>query len=444
MAQIEARRGSGRQAARPSTKRSIVLSKKRLGVLLAASAMAFALLAAGMAMPERAQALEIGPSPTINSTPDDTWMTNGKVFSIIRSGNYIYVGGQFSRVQSEVSGGQSFAAKNLARFHADTGVGDPTLTPDVTGEDPSATRVDALAEANGKIWVGGRFGAIDGVARRNLAAVSPDTGEVDSTIDPVVGSQVYMVRAMIVSGQKVYIGGAFGSVDGKSRTNLAAIDPVSGNVDPTWKPKADRPVYSLAFSCDGSGVFAGGKFLNAAGSDGVFSARTVIARFNATSGALHPWAVPASTFEGVDEGFVASDMAVTCERITTGFLGHPNWVRSFRLDNGETGSMAWGYRTGGDVQAVTMLGPNKVILGGHFKWVKDRVPRTCLAMVNFSDGSADPSWNVALTAGSTKAIGPWDLLVDENHLYVGGHFTEVRTGSSVINQTGFTRFTFAP
>jgi hypothetical protein len=442
MAQIEARRGSGRQAARPSTKRSIVLSKKRLGVLLAASAMAFALLAAGMAMPERAQALEIGPSPTINSTPDDTWMTNGKVFSIIRSGNYIYVGGQFSRVQSEVSGGQSFAAKNLARFHADTGVGDPTWTPDVTGEDPSATRVDALAEANGKIWVGGRFGAIDGVARRNLAAVSPDTGEVDSTIDPVVGSQVYMVRAMIVSGQKVYIGGAFGSVDGKSRTNLAAIDPVSGNVDPTWKPKADRPVYSLAFSCDGSGVFAGGKFLRAAGSDGAFAPRQYIARFDATSGSLHPWAVPAGSFQNEDE--TASDLAVTCERITTGFLG-PNFLRSFRLDNGNTGSVVWEYKTGGEVQTSAMLGPNKVIIGGHFSQLKDGVKRTDLAMINLSDGSVDPSWDVALTGtGGTKAVGPWDLLVDENRLYVGGNFAEIRTGTSLINQTAFARFTFTP
>jgi hypothetical protein len=416
---------------------------KRVRVLLA-TVVASMVLAAGVAWAEGAQALEIGPSPTINQVPDDTWMTNGRVFSVIRSGDYLYVGGRFTRVKSEVSGGQSFAATNLARFDADTGVGDPTWTPDVTGEDPAVTTVYALAASNGKIWVGGKFGAVNGVPRRNLAAVSPDTGAVDATLDPVVGKEPNMVRAMIASSQKVYIGGSFGAVDGKGRGNLAAIDPVTGNVDLAWKPRADRLVWSLAFSCDNAQVFAGGKFLNAAGSDGVFSARTVIARFDATSGSLHRWAVPASTFEGVDEGFVASDMAVTCDRITTGFLGHPNWVRSFRLDNGETGSMAWGYRTGGDVQAVTMLGPDKVILGGHFKWVKDRVPRTCIAMVNLSDGSADPSWNVALTAGATKAIGPWDLLVDENHLYAGGHFTEVRTGGSVINQTAFVRFTFTP
>jgi hypothetical protein len=419
---------------------------KRVGVLLAAVAMAAVLLAfAGIAWAEEESALSISSSPTINSTPDDTWMTNGIVYSVIRSGNYIYVGGKFTRVRSEVSGGQSFAATNLARFDADTGAGDPTWTPDVTGADMTTTTVYALAASNGKIFVGGKFGAVNGIPRRNLAAVSPDTGAVDPTIDPVVGTEASIVRAMIASGTKVYIGGAFGTIQDdtgtKGRNNLAAINPLTGNVDLTWKPRADKIVWSLAFSCDGSEVFAGGKFLNAAGSDGVFSARMVIARFDATSGSLHRWAIPASTFESVDPGFVASDMAVTCERITSGFLGHPNWVRSFRLDNGETGSMAWGYRTGGDVQAVTMLGPDKVIIGGHFKWVKDRVPRTRIAMVNLSDGSADRSWNPAITGeDGARAIGPWDLLVDENHLYVGGGFYEV----SGLVRTRFARFTFTP
>jgi hypothetical protein len=222
--------GSGFVSARPSTERSIALSK-RVAVLLAASAMAVALLAAGMAMAEGAQALEIGPSPTINQVPDNTWMTNGKVLSVIRSGEHIYVGGRFTRVKSAVTGGQSFAATNLARFDADTGAGDPTWTPDVTGEDMTVTTVNALAASNGKIWVGGKFGAVNGVVRRNLAAVSPDTGAVDATIDPVVGQATHQVRAMIASTQKVYIGGSFGAVDGKGRGNLAAIDPVSGNVD---------------------------------------------------------------------------------------------------------------------------------------------------------------------------------------------------------------------
>jgi hypothetical protein len=96
------------------------------------------------------------------------------------------------------------------------------------------------------------------------------------------------------------------------------------------------------------------------------------------------------------------------------------------------------------VQTTAMLGPDKVIVGGHFAQLKD-ARRTSIAMINLSDGSTDQSWDVALTnTGGTKAIGPWDLLVDENHLYVGGGFHEVRTGTSVINQSYFARFTFTP
>jgi hypothetical protein len=411
---------------------------KRVVVLLAAAMAAVMLASAGIAWAEGEQASSISSSPTINQAPDDTWMTNGVVYSVIRSGNYIYVGGKFTRVRSEVSGGQSFAATNLARFHADTGVGDPSWTPDVTGADMTTTTVYALAEANGTIWVGGTFGAVNGEARRNLAAVSPETGTVDPTVDPVVGTETSMVRAMIASGTKVYIGGAFGTVDGKGRRNLAAINPVSGNLDLTWKPKVDKLVWSLAFSCDNAQVFAGGKFQNAAGSDGVFSARQYIARFDATSGSLHPWAVPAGSFQNNSE--VASDLAVTCDRITSGFLG-PNFLRSFRLDNGNTGSVVWEYKTGGEVQTTAMLGPDKVIVGGHFSQLKDGVKRARIGMINLSDGSVDPSWNPGIQGlNGGAAIGPWDLLVDENHLYVGGGFGEV----GGLTQTHFARFTFTP
>ena len=413
---------------------------KRVAVLLAAAAIAVVMLAAaGMAWAQEGnQALSISSSPTISQMPDDTWMTNGKVYSVIRHGEYIYVGGKFTRVRSAVSGGQSFAATNLARFDADTGVGDPTWTPDVTGENMTVTTVYALAAADGKIWVGGKFGAVNGIARRNLAAVSPDTGVVDPSVDDVVGTETSMVRAMVASSQKVYIGGAFGAVDGKGRRNIAAINPVTGNLDLTWKPKVDKLVWSLAFSCDNAQVFAGGKFLNASGSDGVFSTRQYIARFDASSGALHPWAVPPESFQNTSE--VASDLAVTCERITSGFLG-PNYLRSFRLDDGNTGSVVWEYKTGGEVQTATMLGPNKVVVGGHFSQLKDGVKRTRIGMINLSDGSVDPSWAPAIQGkDGGAAIGPWDLLVDENHVYVGGGFYEV--GGLV--RTHFARFTFTP
>jgi hypothetical protein len=384
---------------------------------------------AGMAWAQETQTFA-----TPNETPDNTWMTNGKVTSTIRSGDYIYVGGKFTRARSAVSGGKSFVATNIARFDADTGVGDPTWTPDVTGAD-TTTAVYALAAAGGKIWVGGKFNAVDGISRRNLAAVSEQTGIVDPNVDPLVGSEISNVQALIASETKVYIGGGFGVVnDGNGpeiRNNLAALD-LEGNLDQTWKPQADSKVHSLAFSCDETTVFAGGVFRNAAGSDGIFSPRQQVARFDATSGELHPWAIAGSV--GNEE--VAADLAVTCERITVAFLG-PNWTRSMRLDNGDTGTVVWAIKSSGEAQTLTMFGPDKIVIGGHFSSFNG-ARRTGIALINLSDGSVDPNWAPVLTAGGSGFVSVWETFVDENHVYIGGLFNTVEG----LQRTNFARFSW--
>jgi hypothetical protein len=405
----------------------------RVLVVMVVTAIAVSMLAAaGVAWGQ-----ETETSPTLNPTPDDIWMTNGIVYSVIRSGDYIYVGGNFTRARSAATGGKSFLATDVARFDADTGVGDPSWTPDVTGADPTTTIVYALAAAGGKIWVGGKFEAVDGVARRNLAAVSEQTGEVDPSVDPLVGSETAQgVKALLASDTMVYVGGGFSTIDGNGRRNLGALD-LFGNLDPMWKPQADSRVQSLAFSCDKATVFAGGKFRNAAGSDGVYAPRETLARFDPTSGGLHPWAVPAGS---VPNDEVAADLAVTCERITGGYLGR-NYVRSFRLDTGDTGTKVWENKCAGNVQTVTMLGDEKLIIGGHFSQIDDAAPtngvrRIRIAMLNLSDGIVDPTWAPEVDG---SFYGPWDLLVDESHLYVGGAFKTV-AGEEV---THFARFSFA-
>ncbi len=389
-------------------------------------------------------------SPTLNPTPDDTWMTNGTVYSVVRHGEYIYVGGKFNKVRSSPTG-ESFGVTNLARFHADTGVGDPNWRPRVTGADMTKTQVYELAVAGGNIWVGGTFGAVDGVARRNLAAVSPDTGAVDPNVDSIVGAETSNVRAMLVSDDKVYVGGSFNVIDGKTGwLRLAAFD-FSGNLDPKWKPKTDKTVRALDFACDdsddadsdGDSILAVGTFRKAAGPDGVYSPREQVARFDTASGSLHPWAVPAGEVALDEDG---SDLAVSCtpglERVTVPFLG-PNMLRSFRLDTGNTGTVAWRRGGGGDFQTVAMLGPDKLVTGGHFFHIsrasKDPIPRNRIALLNLSDGSVDP-WNPGITGrDGGNAIGPWDLLVDGNHLYIGGGFYEV----AGLKRTHLTRFTFS-
>jgi hypothetical protein len=50
-----------------------------------------------------AAALLAGANPalaTLSDLPDSTWMANGPVHAVIREGNTIYIGGEFTRVSA--------------------------------------------------------------------------------------------------------------------------------------------------------------------------------------------------------------------------------------------------------------------------------------------------------------------------------------------------------
>ncbi|HEY8202718.1 MAG TPA: IPT/TIG domain-containing protein [Actinomycetota bacterium] len=98
-----------------------------------------------------------------------------------------------------------------------------------------------------KLFVGGEFTEISGVARPGLAALDPVTGAVLPWTPPdIVGSGVWdlnpqpiahrRVQAMVVRDHTLYFGGVFDHVGGQPRTSLAAVDTRDGHLLP-WAPK---------------------------------------------------------------------------------------------------------------------------------------------------------------------------------------------------------------
>src|SRR5918997_231365 len=61
--------------------------------------------------------------------------------------------------------------------------------------------------------------------------------------------------------------------------------------------------------------------------------------------------------------------------------------------------------------------------------------RVHIALLNLSAGSVDPAWTPEVDG---EFYGPWDLLVDENHLYVGGAFNT----AGGLSRTNFARFSW--
>jgi hypothetical protein len=367
----------------------------------------------------------------LGATPDVTWMTNGQVRATLVSGNYLYIGGKFSSLRQYpkgVSGGGSFPATNLARIDLTTGAGDPSWTPAVT-TDQSGSAVYALASLGDQIWIGGAFTAVGGQPRLNLAAVSASTGVVDPNVAPQVGTSTSeRVDALVASPGLVYAGGFFTTVNGLPRQRLAGFH-ADGSLDTIWTPRVDKRVFSMAVDCVGSTIFVGGQLQRASSPGSPYVTRDTIARFDAITGALGAWAVPAGT---IPTGQKAYDMAPTCSRLYTAY-GGSNWASAFALDNGTTGNELWRTTSNGNVQAIAFTG-SRVVIGGHFVTVRN-FSRPRIAALDPLTGAVDATWNPMIEG---QWGGPWTMAVEGNHLWVGGQFTMV----AGMSQMFVTRFTF--
>lgn len=184
-----------------------------------------------------------------------TWNPNasGVVYALALSGRTLYAGGGFKNIDGQNRNG-------LAALDTVTGVvsaWDPGTTSSI-----GACRIRALALSGGKLYAGGNFTRIGGQARNYLAAL--DLANAAATDwNPNVVYHLPMdggVLSLAASASTLFVGGLFDQAGGQAHKNLAAVDAVSGAVsswapDRHW-PQGLAPVYALA--CSGSALYAGG------------------------------------------------------------------------------------------------------------------------------------------------------------------------------------------
>ena len=183
---------------------------------------------------------------------------NGAVNAIaIQPNGRILFAGEFTEVND-------FTLRHLARLtpQGDFDVGfNPGLAVD-------GTVLALLAQADGKILVGGSFTNVGGFLRRGLARLNAD-GDVDESFDSGFGT-LGSVRALAVQeGGSVVLGGNFTDFDGAPRGRLARVDGF-GVLDARFAPRFDASVNALIVQPDGK-ILVGGAFtnLNGARSAGV-------------------------------------------------------------------------------------------------------------------------------------------------------------------------------
>lgn len=409
------------------------------------------------------------PALALSTSPDQTgWSVKGKVYSLAYLGNTVFVGGTFKTAMGPA--GLKGLVQNIAAFDMTSGAWISSFAATV-GNSAGPVKVAALAVSpdGSKLYIGGQFDAVDGQPEQDFAAVDPSTGALDTSVAISANQSVDVILA---GPNLVYFGGAFSKVNGIARQHLAAVG-YDGTLSAAWAPTTAAgtcPFYnastcsnggngmvrSLAMSTDGQTVFVGGEFYYVNG-----IARNCVARVSATDGTLNSWAVPWGLIIDDSETHkpgpnMAWRIIATSTRLYVGFGRVPNYLETFRLDNGTSGDRVWQINTPGNVESLAMSPDGtRLFAGGHFGTAVLDYP-ACgtyihgLMSVNPATGSLNCDWLPSIRPfGGTSApgshvnppnyVGGWTMFATGNALWVGGYFTSI----SGVSASGVARFTLS-
>lgn len=204
-----------------------------------------------------------GNGQTVPSAEFDT-RAGAAISALARDaqGRLLVAGGKLSRLYD--AGGEHLR-NAIARLDGTTGLVEPGFNPgpiadEYYGQDVSQV-VPTLA---GALYLGGTFTNLGGVPRTGLARVFED-GSLDPSWAPVPGNCSYSgacgVRQLAMDGTgRVYVAGAFASIDGVARAGLARLAGSGADaLDLAWNPAAVGAVASILPAAAG-GLFVGGQF----------------------------------------------------------------------------------------------------------------------------------------------------------------------------------------
>ncbi len=386
-------------------------------------------------------------------------INNGVVWDQAIVGNTVFAGGEFAhaRPAGAAVDTQLMPRANLLAYDITTGVA-TSWAPKANG----GVMALALSPDKSRLYVGGKFTTIDGVARSRIVAFDTVTGAMVPDFAPVVDGEVSAIEA---TNTTVYLGGFFASVNGVARTRLAAVD-THGSLT-AWAPTADSYVRGMALTNDGSRLVIGGSFstINGATDYGVAS-------LDPTTGALQPLgATSVITNHGDNAGLYSVRNNGTSIMVTGwSYSGTGRFEGVASLDE-STGSLRWMADCHGDSYDTASLGGVVYSASHHHNcenisyepeqptriyqrldgWldkatttVKPNIQTTYDSFAGQPAPSAISWWPSLGTGAYTGQLqGAWSLATDGRYMVAGGEFPTVNN----VNQYGLTRFavdTIAP
>ena len=346
---------------------------------------------------------------------------NGDIYCMVSDGNGgVYIGGSFSKVGDSTR-------TNLAHITS-------TYQVDAWKPDPSSY-VNALVLDNGKLYVGGGFIRIAGVytTYKNAARFDVSDGSLDTAWHPQPNN---LVKAILINGSDIYIGGDFSMVASDSIQHLAKVNNTDGSADTTWKPSPNGGVYSLV-SVENY-LYCGGSFTTMQDSLSI----KYLARVKLSDGTVdstwhpNPNDFVNSIFYDAPYLYLGGEFTSICEEAR---------YRAAKLDTSGALSASWAPNINNSVKMITVA-DGYVYIGGQFKTVNS-VTRYALARLETSNGNLDATWNPDVHSDNYSQtnydgeVGTVYCMVKESDdITIGGHFITLnglkRSKIAKINSDG--------
>ena len=339
--------------------------------------------------------------------PDATAQVGvGSVYAVAQVGDRTIIAGSFTRV-----GGKPRA--NVAAILPD-GTVDPTFNP---GTDGTVYAVAASADGS-RIFLGGMFTMAGGAARANLAAVDTAGVAVADWQADTIGTTPD-IKSLAVFGDRLYVAGRYGGIDGTTRKRLTAVTVDTGAVIPQFKPLPGGAVREVVVSPDGTKVYAGGAFVQIGGAS----------RPNGAA-ELDPATGLATAFNPSVGGGNVVTVELTPDGSRFFFSTENNTVFAYDL---VSDTPVWSRKMSGNTQAMAATVNGELFVGGHFSQeLATKVKRTSFASFMVDDGALT-SWDPKATGGK---MGVWAFAIDGDQLHAGGVFKYF----DVVKQQGYARF----
>lgn len=248
-----------------------------VGIFTIASLGAVAPTAAQAATPTTVPPLIDNPSEGVTAAPLPTAQINGIAWDQVIVGDTVYAGGQFTsaRPAGAALGTDESPRENLMSYSLSTGEM-TSWAPSVNGR----IRVMAASKDGSRLYIGGAFTSVNGQPRYRIAAFNTNDGSLVPDFAPVVGSDVFGIA---VGTDAIYLGGWFGSLNGVTRSRLGAVSLTGETL--AWAPTANNTVASLGLTAAEDRVIVSGSFSDLNG-----TAVQSLSSLDAENGGLYPFA----------------------------------------------------------------------------------------------------------------------------------------------------------